>query len=44
MSPLSVRTAKTQDFMNQDPDEAVIKISSMFPTVSDTHIRLLLKK
>ncbi|XP_065162590.1 uncharacterized protein [Atheta coriaria] len=43
MSPLSVRTAKTQDFMNQDPDEAVIKISSMFPTVSDTHIRLLLK-
>lgn len=25
-------------------DESVTKINAMFPTVSDTHIRLLLKK
>ncbi|XP_017780469.1 PREDICTED: uncharacterized protein LOC108565477 isoform X3 [Nicrophorus vespilloides] len=46
MSPLSVRaSSRTQDSsFIQDPDESVVKISSMFPTVSETHIRLLLKK
>lgn len=28
----------------QDTEVAVAKINTMFPTVSDTHIRLLLKK
>lgn len=47
MSPLSVKGSRTQDSsltVVQDTEESVAKISAMFPTVSDTHIRLLLKK
>lgn len=46
MSPLSVRSSKIQDtsFTTTDTEEAVAKISSLFPTVSETHIKLLLKK
>ncbi|XP_068892373.1 uncharacterized protein [Tenebrio molitor] len=47
LSPLTVRGAKVQDSsltIHADSDEAVSKISAMFPTVSETHIRLLMKK
>lgn len=47
MSPLTLRSSKVQDSSLTaltDTDEAVAKVSAMFPTVSDTHIRLLLKK
>lgn len=46
MSPLSVRSSKVQDtnFTTTDTEEAVAKISALFPTVSETHIKLLLKK
>ncbi|KAJ8945950.1 hypothetical protein NQ318_016778 [Aromia moschata] len=47
MSPLTVKSPKVQDStftIPNDTDEAVAKISVMFPTVSETHIRLLLKK
>ncbi|KAJ8928114.1 hypothetical protein NQ314_019340 [Rhamnusium bicolor] len=47
MSPLTVKSPKIQDSsltVLTDTDEAVAKISAMFPTVSETHIRLLLKK
>ncbi|XP_022915666.2 uncharacterized protein [Onthophagus taurus] len=43
----SLRPQQTQEStltISQETDESVAKISSMFPTVSDTHIRLLLKK
>jgi uncharacterized membrane-anchored protein YhcB (DUF1043 family) len=46
LSPLTVRGAKVQDSsltIHADSDEAVSKISAMFPTVSETHIRLLMK-
>ncbi|KAG5876111.1 hypothetical protein JTB14_013690 [Gonioctena quinquepunctata] len=47
MSPLNVRSPKVQDSSMSnaviDTDEAVAKISAMFPTVSETHIRMLLK-
>ncbi|XP_063910896.1 uncharacterized protein LOC135128030 isoform X2 [Zophobas morio] len=46
-SPLTLRGAKIQDSsltIQQDTDEAIAKISAMFPTVSETHIRLLMKK
>ncbi|XP_028150742.1 uncharacterized protein LOC114344088 isoform X4 [Diabrotica virgifera virgifera] len=46
-SPLTVRSAKVQDstFMPADPDEVLVgKISGMFPTVSETHIKMLIKK
>ncbi|KAJ3661154.1 hypothetical protein Zmor_005565 [Zophobas morio] len=45
-SPLTLRGAKIQDSsltIQQDTDEAIAKISAMFPTVSETHIRLLMK-
>ncbi|CAG9826555.1 unnamed protein product [Diabrotica balteata] len=45
-SPLTVRSAKVQDstFMPADPDEVLVgKISGMFPTVSETHIKMLIK-
>ncbi|GJQ68686.1 hypothetical protein Trydic_g17226 [Trypoxylus dichotomus] len=44
---LLLKTSQTQDSSLTnipDTEESVAKISSMFPTVSDTHIRLLLKK
>ncbi|XP_072376582.1 uncharacterized protein [Diabrotica undecimpunctata] len=46
-SPLTVRSAKVQDstFMPVDPDEVLVgKISGMFPTVTETHIKMLIKK
>lgn len=46
MSPLSVKSSKVQDtnLTVTDTEEAVVKISALFPTVSETHIKLLLKK
>ncbi|XP_015834083.1 uncharacterized protein LOC656340 isoform X4 [Tribolium castaneum] len=47
LSPLTVRGAKVQDSsltIQSETDDAVSKISAMFPTVSETHIRLLMKK
>lgn len=46
-SPLSVRAARVQETSISnvsDTEESVNKIRAMFPTVSDIHIRLLLKK
>lgn len=46
MSPLSVKSSKVQDtsLIVTDTDEAVATIRALFPTVSETHIKLLLKK
>lgn len=47
ISPLKLRSAKIQDGSLPSSnllDESVSKIAAMFPTVSETHIRLLLKK
>ncbi|KAJ8985545.1 hypothetical protein NQ317_019928 [Molorchus minor] len=47
MSPLSVKSPKVQESsltLPTDTDEAVAKIFAMFPTVSENHIKLLLKK
>ncbi|XP_023028138.2 uncharacterized protein isoform X4 [Leptinotarsa decemlineata] len=47
MSPLTVRSPKVQDSSlstTTDIDEAVLKIAAMFPTASENHIRLLLRK
>lgn len=46
MSPLSVKASKIHDtsLSTVDTEEAVGKISALFPTVSDIHIKLLLKK
>ncbi|CAH0547723.1 unnamed protein product [Brassicogethes aeneus] len=47
MSPLSVRGNRVQDSsltIVPHTDDAVSKINTMFPTVSETHIRLLMKK
>lgn len=46
MSPLSVRSSKIQDssLSSADSEEvAVAKIAGMFPTVPETHIKMLLK-
>lgn len=46
-SPSSIRGTRLQENIlptTADTDESVTKIGAMFPTVSDTHIRLLLKK
>ncbi|KAL3275872.1 hypothetical protein HHI36_020611 [Cryptolaemus montrouzieri] len=45
-SPLTVRSKLQESPLTNavDTDEAVSKISAMFPTVSDAHIRLLMKK
>ncbi|KAF5276467.1 hypothetical protein FQA39_LY06536 [Lamprigera yunnana] len=43
-SPRNSRLQDTNLGAATSTDEAVTKISAMFPTVSDTHIRLLLKK
>lgn len=46
MSPLTVKSSKVQDttLTITDTEEAVAKIGALFPTVSETHIKLLLKK
>lgn len=49
MSPKGLRVARVQDssltqLTISDTEEAVAKISAMFPTVSETHIKLLMKK
>ncbi|CAH1107187.1 unnamed protein product [Psylliodes chrysocephalus] len=47
MSPLSVRSPKIVDSSlttsSEKVDETVAKVSAMFPTVPETHIRMLLK-
>ncbi|XP_066593090.1 uncharacterized protein [Prorops nasuta] len=43
-SPTPVRNMETSLTQNSDSELVVNKINTMFPTVSDTHIRLLLKK
>jgi hypothetical protein len=43
-SPTPIRNVETSLIQNDDVELQVVKINTMFPTVSDTHIRLLLKK
>ncbi|XP_056630959.1 uncharacterized protein LOC130897093 isoform X5 [Diorhabda carinulata] len=46
ISPLTVRSSKVQDssLNSADPEEATVaKIAGMFPTVPETHIKMLLK-
>ncbi|KOC71187.1 BAG family molecular chaperone regulator 3 [Habropoda laboriosa] len=43
-SPTPVKNMETSLTQNSDAEMQVAKINAMFPTVSDTHIRLLLKK
>ncbi|CAD1474756.1 unnamed protein product, partial [Heterotrigona itama] len=43
-SPTPVKNMETCLTQNSDSELQVAKINAMFPTVSDTHIRLLLKK
>ncbi|XP_058802297.1 uncharacterized protein LOC131670597 isoform X2 [Phymastichus coffea] len=43
-SPTPTRTLETSLIVNDDVEIHVAKLSAMFPTVSETHIRLLLKK
>ncbi|XP_071568485.1 uncharacterized protein [Temnothorax nylanderi] len=43
-SPTPVRNTETTFTQNSDSESQVAKINAVFPTVSDTHIRLLLKK
>ncbi|XP_015179433.1 PREDICTED: uncharacterized protein LOC107067974 isoform X4 [Polistes dominula] len=43
-SPTPVRNMETTLTQDSDSELQVAKINGMFPTVSDTHIRLLLKK
>ncbi|XP_076668949.1 uncharacterized protein LOC143369201 isoform X4 [Andrena cerasifolii] len=43
-SPTPIRNMETSLTQNSDAELQVAKINAMFPTVSDTHIRLLLKK
>ena len=43
-SPTPVRNTETSFTQNSDSELQVAKINAVFPTVSDTHIRLLLKK
>ncbi|XP_034196340.1 uncharacterized protein LOC117611938 isoform X1 [Osmia lignaria lignaria] len=43
-SPTPIRNMETSLTQNSDTELQVAKINAMFPTVSDTHIRLLLKK
>lgn len=39
-----IRNMESSFNQNNDVELQVAKLSAMFPTVSDTHIRLLLKK
>ncbi|KAL6443459.1 hypothetical protein ACFW04_002951 [Cataglyphis niger] len=43
-SPTPLRNTETSFTQNSDSESQVAKINAVFPTVSDTHIRLLLKK
>ncbi|XP_043277686.1 uncharacterized protein [Venturia canescens] len=43
-SPTPIKNMETSLTQNGDTEIQVSKINAMFPTVSDTHIRLLLKK
>ncbi|XP_063990639.1 uncharacterized protein LOC135169506 isoform X2 [Diachasmimorpha longicaudata] len=43
-SPTPMRTMETSLTQNGDTEFQVARINAIFPTVSDTHIRLLLKK
>ncbi|CAK9830671.1 BAG family molecular chaperone regulator 3 [Anthophora retusa] len=43
-SPTPVKNMETNLTQNSDSEMQVAKINAMFPTVSETHIRLLLKK
>ncbi|XP_011269008.1 uncharacterized protein LOC105259026 isoform X4 [Camponotus floridanus] len=43
-SPTPIRNTETSFTQNSDSESQVAKINAVFPTVSDTHIRLLLKK
>ncbi|XP_072751970.1 uncharacterized protein [Anoplolepis gracilipes] len=43
-SPTPVKNTETSFTQNSDFESQVAKINAVFPTVSDTHIRLLLKK
>lgn len=43
-SPTLVRNMETSLTQNSDSELQVAKINAMFPTVSENHIRLLLKK
>ncbi|XP_033340788.1 uncharacterized protein LOC117228870 isoform X1 [Megalopta genalis] len=43
-SPTPIKNMETSLTQNSDTELQVAKINAMFPTVSDTHIRLLLKK
>ncbi|XP_078041920.1 uncharacterized protein LOC144472579 isoform X3 [Augochlora pura] len=43
-SPTPIKNMETSLTQNSDIELQVAKINAMFPTVSDTHIRLLLKK
>ncbi|KZC04241.1 PREDICTED: uncharacterized protein LOC107186901 [Dufourea novaeangliae] len=43
-SPVPIKNMETSLTQNSDTELQVAKINAMFPTVSDTHIRLLLKK
>nr|XP_031844058.1 uncharacterized protein LOC116431985 isoform X2 [Nomia melanderi] len=43
-SPTPIKNMETSLMQNSDTELQVAKINAMFPTVSDTHIRLLLKK
>ncbi|XP_012235904.1 uncharacterized protein [Linepithema humile] len=43
-SPTPVKNTETSFIQNSDSESQVAKINAVFPTVSDTHIRLLLKK
>ncbi|OAD55908.1 BAG family molecular chaperone regulator 3 [Eufriesea mexicana] len=43
-SPTPIKNMETCLTQNSDSELQVAKINAMFPTVSDTHIRLLLKK
>ena len=43
-SPTPMRTIESSLMQNNDIELQVAKINTMFPTVTDTHIRMLLKK
>lgn len=43
-SPTPMKNMETSFIQGTDVELQVAKINAIFPTVSDTHIRLLLKK
>jgi len=44
VNPYASPARTTETSMTTDTEQSVVKISAMFPTVSDTHIRALLMK